>query len=125
MKNNDFLMLAANMIFHDIVFESGKVYAYITSDKENLTTIREEILRLYTETSIPKIYLPKLITKNKNILEFDNYQKVLLIKATPCSLRGWSINTLYLDGIVDNDEEINRSIIPCVAATSGKIFRNG
>ena len=84
-------------------------------------TAREMIARIITMLeSVPFFLQPGVKILNKGSIEFANDSKILAAATSSSSIRGMSINLLYLDefAFVENAEEFYTSTYPVV--TSGK-----
>ena len=106
-------------IYYGIYYFNPEVTVAVLANKGAIA--REMISRIVTMLeSVPFFLQPGVKILNKGNIEFGNDSKVVAAATSSSSIRGLSINLLYLDefAFVENAEEFYTSTYPVV--TSGK-----
>ena len=98
------------------IFHPGKTAAILANKG---ATAREVLskCRIALE-NLPYFLQPGANAINKGSLEFDNDSRILAASTSSDSIRGYTVNLLYLDefAFVDNDEEFYTSTYPVITA---------
>lgn len=111
-----FSLLSNLNILHSIIFNYDKTIFKITSNK--IHQDMEELYRVYHNCTYE--YKPKLITKNKTELITETGNTVFNRGYSVNSIKGFSINEIYLQDFyslsIETQEEIVQCILPCMLA---------
>jgi hypothetical protein len=103
------------------VFHSEKTIAILANKG---STSREMLSRITLMLeNLPFFLQPGCKTLNKGSIEFDNNSRIIAAATSGSSIRGMSVNLLYLDefAFVENDAEFYTSTYPVIS--SGKTSR--
>lgn len=121
-----FTTLAVLNAFHDIIFKSDQTIAFVAPTYREASHFRDLLLFLYSNTTFPKMYLPTIKTNNKHSTEFDNGNRILYTPMSCSHIRGWSINSMYIQEVdyttEQNYEEYMHSIAPIMLSIKGTKF---
>ena len=101
-----------------ILFNSEKVVALLANDGK---VAREMLGRIqFAYEYLPKWLQQGILEWNKGSIELENNSRVIAAATTKKSVRGFSINLLYIDecAYIENWEEFSASVMPTIS--SGK-----
>lgn len=113
----------SSYLTHEAIFNENKQIAILANKGDTSIEILDRIKKSFEE--LPWFIKPGVVTWNKRSIEFGNGSKIFASSTSSSSIRGRSINILYIDemGFVDNDVEFYTSTYPVITAgTSTKVI---
>lgn len=94
-----FTTLAVLNAFHDIVFKTEQTIAFAAPTLTQARRFRDLLLFLLANTTFPKEYLPVVRINNKQSTEFDNWNRVLYTSISCSHIRGFTLNSIYIEEV--------------------------
>jgi hypothetical protein len=104
-----FSLMAYAKIVHSIIFNNQNTIVFYWVCRDRVRYSLEQIVMLFELCSICEELKPKLITKNKHELRFDNMTRVLGA-SNYMHLRGYSFSEIYMEEVDFYKEPIHEFI---------------
>lgn len=103
-------------IIHSIIFNNEKTIAFYTPNRDRSSHSIQSIVTLLDLCTLPEVFKPKFITRNKTELLFDNNLRVIFASNIG-HIQGYGISELYMEEVdfyKEPIEELLYTAFPCM-----------
>lgn len=111
-----FSLMSYVKIVHSIIFNHEKTIIYFSNSRDRFIYSLKRISEIFDLCTLPEVFKPKYITRNKGELRFDNFN-VIIGASTISNVRGFTITDLYIeefDFVKDNIDEFIGVLFPTI-----------